>query len=104
MSTPANLKSSAPCCDPDHPHADEAHQEHTDDHDHGHDHDHSDPAAKSPVAPAELPAGAAQAIFLIQKMDCPTEERLIRGRLEGMEGVEGLAFNLIQRELTVAHG
>lgn len=103
MSTPATLKSSAPCCDPDHPHADEAHQEHTDDHDHGHDHDHSDPAAKSPVAPAELPAGAAQAIFLIQKMDCPTEERLIRGRLEGMEGVEGLAFNLIQRELTVAH-
>jgi len=36
-------------------------------------------------------------------MDCPTEERLIRDRLEGMAGVEALSFNLIQRELTVAH-
>ena len=36
-------------------------------------------------------------------MDCPTEERLIRDKLEGMAGVEALSFNLIQRELTVAH-
>jgi Cd2+/Zn2+-exporting ATPase len=102
MSTQSPLKSGAPCCDHDHRHAEEPHpREHPDDH--GHDHDHVDPAAKSRVAPAELSAGAAQAVFLIQKMDCPTEERLIRGRLQGMEGVEGLAFNLIQRELTVAH-
>jgi Zn2+/Cd2+-exporting ATPase len=45
----------------------------------------------------------ANVVFLIQKMDCPTEERLIRGRLEGMAGVAALSFNLIQRELTVAH-
>lgn len=50
-----------------------------------------------------LPPGAAQAVFRIQKMDCPTEERLIRGKLERMAGIEGLSFNLIQRELTVAH-
>jgi len=30
----------------------------------------------------------ANVVFLIQEMDCPTEERLIRGRLEGMAGVE----------------
>ncbi len=43
------------------------------------------------------------ATFLIQKMDCPTEERLIRDKLQAMPGVQSLAFNLIQRELTVAH-
>ncbi len=42
-------------------------------------------------------------VFLIQKMDCPTEEKLIRNRLEGMPGIDGLQFNLIQRELTVLH-
>jgi len=50
-----------------------------------------------------MSSGAAKAVFLIQKMDCPTEERLIRGRLEGMAGVEALSFNLIQRELAVTH-
>lgn len=101
MSPPATLKSSAPCCDHDHRLAEEQHpHEHPADHRHDHD---AHLAPKLSSAPAELPAGAAQAIFLIQKMDCPTEERLIRGRLEGMEGVEALSFNLIQRELTVAH-
>ncbi len=52
---------------------------------------------------ATLPSDAASAVFLIQKMDCPTEERLIRDRLEGMAGVETLSFNLLQRELTIAH-
>lgn len=41
--------------------------------------------------------------YIVQKMDCPTEERLIRNRLEGMDGVEELRFNLMQRELTVKH-
>src|SRR3546814_5260164 len=36
-------------------------------------------------------------------MDCPTEERLIRNRLEPMAGVVGLDFNLLDRELTVHH-
>lgn len=39
----------------------------------------------------------------IEKMDCPTEESLIRHKLEGMQGVESLDFNLIQRKLTVRH-
>lgn len=47
--------------------------------------------------------GSARVVFLIQKMDCPTEEKLIRDKLEGMPGIEALQFNLIQRELTVQH-
>lgn len=41
--------------------------------------------------------------YLVQGMDCPTEERLIRNRLEGMKGIEELHFNLMQRQLTVTH-
>jgi Cd2+/Zn2+-exporting ATPase len=42
-------------------------------------------------------------VFLIQKMDCPTEEKLIRDRFKNMAGIEAMQFNLIQRELTVQH-
>ncbi len=42
-------------------------------------------------------------VLQIEKMDCPTEESLIRQKLEGMEGVESLDFNLMQRKLTVRH-
>jgi len=65
--------------------------------------EHGDTAGKEHVIAATLPSGASRVVFLIQKMDCPTEERLIRDRLEGVAGVEALSFNLIQRELTVAH-
>ena len=44
-----------------------------------------------------------QSVFYIAKMDCPTEEQLIRNRLQTMEGVDGLRFNLMERELTVSH-
>lgn len=37
----------------------------------------------------------------ISAMDCPTEERLIRAKLESMPEVNGLAFNLLERILTV---
>ena len=36
-------------------------------------------------------------------MDCPTEERLIRNKLEPIDGVVRLDFNLLDRELTVHH-
>ena len=36
----------------------------------------------------------------IQQMDCPTEEGLIRKKLNGMKGVSGLQFNLMNRVLT----
>lgn len=49
------------------------------------------------------PADRARTVLSITKMDCPTEERLIRDKLTGMNGVAALDFNLIQRRLTVTH-
>ena len=46
---------------------------------------------------------SSRVVFRIDKMDCPNEERLIRGRLERVVGIEDLSFNLLQRELTVTH-
>lgn len=42
-------------------------------------------------------------VYIIQKMDCPTEEKLIRNRLDSLAGIDDLRFNLMQRELTVMH-
>ncbi len=42
-------------------------------------------------------------IFIIRNMDCPTEEALIRKRLGAMQGIGELAFNLMERRLTVTH-
>ncbi|EOD55961.1 heavy metal translocating P-type ATPase [Aeromonas molluscorum] len=53
---------------------------------------------KSPVT-----TGAAQAVYRIDNMDCPTEEALIRSKLAGLAGVTGLEFNLMQRTLAVRH-
>ncbi len=39
----------------------------------------------------------------IQKMDCPTEEVLIRKAVDGLPGIAGLEFDLINRILTVNH-
>ena len=57
----------------------------------------------NPTSTSRAVTGSARVLFLIQKMDCPTEEKLIRSQLEGMPGIDGLQFNLIQRELTVQH-
>lgn len=42
-------------------------------------------------------------IFNIQKMDCPSEEQLVRMKLQGLEQIEKLAFDLQKRELQVYH-
>ncbi|MBH1863960.1 heavy metal translocating P-type ATPase [Stenotrophomonas maltophilia] len=39
----------------------------------------------------------------IAKMDCPTEEALIRAKLGTVSGVSNLVFNLVQRTLQVRH-
>ncbi|MFY9513668.1 MAG: heavy metal translocating P-type ATPase [Rubrivivax sp.] len=57
-------------------------------------------------ATVEREAGASpkgQATYLIEKMDCPTEEALLRKALEGMQGVSSLQFDLMSRRLTVSH-
>ena len=43
------------------------------------------------------------AVFSVNGMDCPTEEGLIKTKLNGMAGVLGLEFNLMQRTLKVRH-
>ncbi|WP_211470203.1 heavy metal translocating P-type ATPase [Collimonas humicola] len=90
----------------DHDHHDHQHgHEHSHEHSHGHgqsrrhEHAQADAGASRPI----LAAGAQEAVFLIQKMDCPTEEKLIRDRFRQMAGIEAMQFNLIQRELTVQH-
>ena len=59
-------------------------------------------AAGSPNQPP-LPDNVRASCFLIEKMDCPTEEQLIRNKLEGMAGIARLDFNLMARKLTVLH-
>ena len=66
--------------------------------------DHENSAVKPSQEPAAaVAAGASEAVFLIQKMDCPTEEKLIRDRFQGMKDIDGMQFNLMQREVTVQH-
>ncbi|SOZ05285.1 Heavy metal translocating P-type ATPase [Cupriavidus taiwanensis] len=48
-------------------------------------------------------AADATTVLRIAKMDCPTEESLIRSKLQGMAGVTDLQFNLMQRTLTIRH-
>jgi|TARA_B110000908_G_scaffold33740_1_gene40437 Co/Zn/Cd efflux system component len=42
-------------------------------------------------------------IFEIAKMDCPSEENLIRVKLDGISGIENLEFDIPNRKLTVFH-
>lgn len=44
-----------------------------------------------------------QSVYYIAKMDCPTEEQLIRNRLKTIQAVDRLDFNLMDRVLTVTH-
>ena len=41
--------------------------------------------------------------FSISKMDCPSEESLIRMKLEGVSGIKNLVFDIENRKLTVFH-
>ena len=78
---------------------------------HGHSHggccSHSHAEVAAPAPAFELPsaplAGAQTAKYRIANMDCPVEERLIRNKLSGMDGVVGLDFNLMSRVLDVHH-
>jgi Cd2+/Zn2+-exporting ATPase len=74
--------------------------------------DHELPSTDSIVAALKSidmtpePLGVNQgavALFSINGMDCPVEENLIKTKLNGMPGVLGLEFNLMQRTLKVRH-
>lgn len=43
-------------------------------------------------------------VFKIPKMDCPSEERLIRMALEKTDKIKNLQFDLKAREITMLHG
>ena len=51
----------------------------------------------------DIPAGHVRTPLHIAQMCCPTEEAVIRKKLGGMTQVSSLDFNLLQRQLTVAH-
>lgn len=42
-------------------------------------------------------------IFIISKMDCPSEENLIRMKLDGISSIANLDFDIPNRKLTVFH-
>ena len=42
-------------------------------------------------------------VFEITKMDCPSEENLIRMKLDGISSIENLDFDIPNRKLTVFH-
>lgn len=48
-------------------------------------------------------SSTASVRYRIQNMDCPTEEQLIRKRMQKMPGVNRLDFDLLERVLTVHH-
>jgi Cd2+/Zn2+-exporting ATPase len=69
-----------------------------------HDHDHREHDRQPVPSSTDEPlAGAVNTRIRIEQMDCPTEERLIRGALGRLPGVAALQFNLLQRVLTVSH-
>ena len=60
------------------------------------------PAMAEPFA-GTIPDGSVRTRLRITRMDCPTEEALIRHQLGAMATVQALEFNLMQRVLTVVH-
>lgn len=49
------------------------------------------------------PATILRTVFAVPRIDCPSEERLIRMALDGMAGVHEVRFDLQARTLTVVH-
>lgn len=55
---------------------------------------------------AQLLDGVAlvkESVFRVPKMDCPSEERMIRTALDGVEGVHGIACDLSGRKVRIVH-
>ena len=48
-------------------------------------------------------AARIESTFSVPKMDCPSEENMIRMALRGVEGVQALTFDLAGRSVTVVH-
>lgn len=48
-------------------------------------------------------SGEWVSVYSVPKMDCPSEERMIRMALGGLDGIQGLSFDLSGRTLEVLH-
>ena len=59
----------------------------------------SQPAAAHPTTQE----GTQLSRIRIEQMCCPVEERVIRSKLEGQQGIGPLQFDLLQRQLTLQH-
>jgi Co/Zn/Cd efflux system component len=44
-----------------------------------------------------------KSVFSVPKMDCPSEERMVRLAVDGEPNLQGLSFDLANRQLTVLH-
>ncbi|MBZ4675951.1 MAG: cation transporter [Anaerophaga sp.] len=44
-----------------------------------------------------------KSVFTVSKMDCPSEESLIRMKMEGVSGIKNLVFDIENRKLTIFH-
>ena len=49
-------------------------------------------------------AGSFKSTFHVPKMDCPSEENMIKLALQDVPGVKSLSFDLANRKLTAVHG
>lgn len=58
-------------------------------------------ADASPTATSN--AGAWVSVFAVPKMDCPSEERMVRLALDGLDTVRGLTFDLTNRRVRIVH-
>lgn len=88
-------------------------QEHHHDQDHLYDHQHdhaeadsccvAEQALTTPFVSLHAQPGQQLTRLRIEQMDCPVEEQLIRKKMDGLEQVLNLQFNLMQRQLEVLH-
>lgn len=61
------------------------------------------PSGEGNIRKQSVPAGYQLSTWLIEDMDCPVEEKLIRKHLATMDGISAMEFNLIQRTFTAIH-
>ena len=65
--------------------------------------DHATSAADTDMQASSDASGEWVSVYAVPKMDCPSEERMIRLALNGVEGIRALSFDLSNRRLKVVH-
>ena len=94
------MSTTASTCQHDHPHA---HKHGDTRKGHVHEAGTSNTVLSVPNMCCPTDGMVERSVILIEQMDCPTEEALIRKRLGSADGVASMSFNLMQRRLTVDH-